>query len=450
MGKELKFKAISAWLFCLMFLPLTLCVCIVFLVLRLSVCLLSKCFRPDLREPMSSLDLSFCADSFWTRPLGANAFIWRLEGPLDLAQVRLRILATLSSKEYDYSRLRSRQPYIWMGFPFWKDTPNFSLDNHITILTGETFNGTINPFILECLQRPFERDQPLWDIFYLEGENVFILRVHHVAGDGQSMLVFLHSILDQPEALFLHCPTPTQAKRPQRIKNFAETLLFAPLVFIDQFRIMAQRHPIFTRRKIGKELVLATTEIPLSSFRRTQDPGSTHFVASLPLNNNSKLRRFGNAWTHGLFKLPLESCLESSWREITLDCRYMARLRAPQLYPWFVHLHSLLPYCVLKWIRSQTMGCATGLTNLAGPKRPVFLTGQRVLDKFAVLGLQWPEAAMSFGFFSYNDRMTITLLANKEVFDGECAVEDVLEKHLQSQLELILKDWIDRFDQQMS
>ena len=67
-------------------------------------------------------------------------------------------------------------------------------------------------------------------------------------------------------------------------------------------------------------------------------------------------------------------------------------MNTPRVFRFLLPIQRLLPYGIIKRIVSMNMGAPVGLTNIAGPGAPVYLGGQRVVGKYAIVGLQWPHA----------------------------------------------------------
>ncbi|CAL8100490.1 unnamed protein product [Orchesella dallaii] len=218
------------------------------------VVVLSKFLRKDLLRPVTGLDISFCTDDFFGRPHGGLSFIWLIDGPLrpNLLIDRLeKVMASRTSKNYDYEKLTTVVPTFWLGYPFWKKTDKeFRVQNHVKIMdVGDEYvqPNDINKRICEWMVEPFGEGLPLWEIRVVpqvtslklsldahqtstrfhekdlkekkcdDMQSILILKTHHIIGDGYSMLGLLDKIVDSPNNR-PYIPVPLQ-----QIKRRAKT-----------------------------------------------------------------------------------------------------------------------------------------------------------------------------------------------------------------------------------
>jgi hypothetical protein len=67
----------------------------------------------------------------------------------------------------------------------------------------------------------------------------------------------------------------------------------------------------------------------------------------------------------------------------------------PQIYSVLIlPFQSLLPTGVWKWVTQTQMGAPFGATNLSGPFHQVTLCGNKVLEKYAYVGLLWRHSSI--------------------------------------------------------
>ena len=337
--------AVLAWILVILTSPVLTPTLLIALLVRSIVVFLSRLLRSDLIEPIKDLELSFCADDFYKRPLGSNAFVWILEGPIDASVLLKRIEDLMVDEEgEDYARLISMYPTTWLNFPFWCRTKNFSLSNHVKIEESKRIcdEDELTEFICGHLQSPFENEKPCWDIlcvsnYDFSGEpprSVFIFRCHHIVGDGLSMLKFLEAISDCAETRPAKMVDKT-AKRVPMFENI-QYLFYAPLMLLHQIKEFGVHSDALAVKKSTQEVTLSLTTFPYKRLQELREPfkcagngfptiaaynwilsgtlckyfekelgkshedlkGATNLIASLPIRTttDNRTQKFQNIW----------------------------------------------------------------------------------------------------------------------------------------------------------
>jgi diacylglycerol O-acyltransferase / wax synthase len=152
---------------------------------------------------------------------GMDAFFLSMEGtawPQHTAG--LMILDPSAAPGFNYhavrNHLQSRLPYLpqlgrriqevplQLDRPVWVDDPRFNLDAHVHHIAVPSPGGEreLAAVVGEILARPLNRNQPLWECWYVEGLEsgrvAFIAKTHHAMVDGVSG-AGLSAVLCDPE-----------------------------------------------------------------------------------------------------------------------------------------------------------------------------------------------------------------------------------------------------------
>ncbi len=144
----------------------------------------------------------------------------RQDGELDLATIRRRVDRRLS-RVPELRRVVHRPP-PFCGPPLWVDDPDFSIDRHVNAVPIAPPGDEASLLqAAELLLRPMlNRSRPLWELWFLiglEGGRLGVLfKVHHALADGLAAISLVTSLLDPepdaadpPEAPWSPAPVPS-------------------------------------------------------------------------------------------------------------------------------------------------------------------------------------------------------------------------------------------------
>jgi hypothetical protein len=193
--------------------------------------------------PMSSL---FATDDIYDHPKANVLVLLTLEGTLEMN--RFREIFTNNVLNARDSDGRWKYPELkqciqrWGGYYFWKDCPDFNLEEHVRLYKNES-GSSVTDFDIKSLQERFvrqkwKRNQPLWEAHLVHNyeykpnwvsnsnsgpHTMIIMRYHHTTGDGYS---WLHLIT----ASFCQKPNFKNALPTLPSRSLASRLLFWALL----------------------------------------------------------------------------------------------------------------------------------------------------------------------------------------------------------------------------
>ncbi len=144
------------------------------------------------------------ADSSWwhmERPDNQMAVtaVMTFDGPLDLD--RLRYILGHRLADYDRFHQRIREPVGGIGRPRWIDD-DLDLDRHLSrvSLPAPADQAALQALVGSEMSRPLDYGRPLWRMVYVdnyETGSALVARLHHCIADGLALVRVLLSLDDQ-------------------------------------------------------------------------------------------------------------------------------------------------------------------------------------------------------------------------------------------------------------
>jgi WS/DGAT/MGAT family acyltransferase len=126
--------------------------------------------------------------------------IMLLDGRADWSRVEAVVQRRLVDRYPVFSQraVDSANP---VGMPHWEDDEDFSLRRHLHRATLDTpgDEAALQRFVEAQMQRPLDRDRPLWEIHLVDGHvggDVVVARFHHALADGIALAQVLLSLTD--------------------------------------------------------------------------------------------------------------------------------------------------------------------------------------------------------------------------------------------------------------
>jgi WS/DGAT/MGAT family acyltransferase len=126
--------------------------------------------------------------------------IMLLEGRADWSRVEAVVQRRLVDRYPVFSQraVDSANP---VGMPHWEDDEDFSLHRHLhrATLDAPGDEAALQRFVEAQMQRPLDRDRPLWEIHLVDGHvggDVVVARFHHALADGIALAQVLLSLTD--------------------------------------------------------------------------------------------------------------------------------------------------------------------------------------------------------------------------------------------------------------
>jgi len=161
----------------------------------------------DKRVPLTAADLAWWRMQSPANPMTITAVINFAE-PLPRAA-----LVDLLDREFA-AQPRFRQCVVdpKVGRAYWRDVPGFRVDDHVAAVTLPAGAGRVEleRLVSELMTQPLPEGRPHWQCHFIEdfrGGSSVVVRVHHVIGDGISLVQLLLSFAE-PANLPPH-PAPT-------------------------------------------------------------------------------------------------------------------------------------------------------------------------------------------------------------------------------------------------
>ncbi|CAG7734678.1 unnamed protein product [Allacma fusca] len=177
---------------------------------RTFVLLLAKLLKPNLVNFVSGLSCLFSVDDL-RNPRASLVNFCVLDGEIPLSKFKQlcseRVLELKNPKTSSYIYSKLRQSWTsFGGYTFWKWDPDFSIDNHVRaydykeehLRLGETSDEDDLRRIMAGLNTvPWKPNRSPWEFLLIfnykptpdsKPQMVFVIRRHHILGDGYSSL----------------------------------------------------------------------------------------------------------------------------------------------------------------------------------------------------------------------------------------------------------------------
>lgn len=134
-------------------------------------------------------------DQFWLemdRPnnlMVVDSVMWTAE-PLDWDRLRDVMHERVTGR---YPVFRSLAVHDEDGSWWWEESPDYDLDNHVTMVTLDNPNDprSLQQLVADNRTRMLDRSKPLWEAMWVEdylGGSAVVLRSHHAIADGVRMV----------------------------------------------------------------------------------------------------------------------------------------------------------------------------------------------------------------------------------------------------------------------
>jgi WS/DGAT/MGAT family acyltransferase len=375
-------------------------------------------------------------------------------------------------------RLRQRLVRVpWgCGRPVWVDDPDFTATGHFSAVRCPSPGGesAVLQVAAEMLVTRLPRDRPLWTARLVtgcgEGEAALILVFHHVLADGMGGLAVLASLVDGAAAV---PDSPFPRPMPSRFRLAADaardvTRGFAQLptalrrlrVAMSQLRPVAgmsparcslntptgQRRGFATVRvDLGQTLgaahahqatvndvVLAAIAAALHRLLEARGEQVDELVISVPFSARRQAGASDLGNQSGVIPLRVRGVGDPARRlELVAEDTRAAKQTQPGastalLGPFF----RLLAWAGLyRWFISHQRLIHTFVTNLRGPQTRLALLGHPITG-LTPLTVATGNVTISFAVLSYDNTLTITLIADPDACPDLSGLRDLLSEEL--------------------
>lgn len=353
---------------------------------------------------------------------------------------------------------------------YWRDDPDFDIARHIVVVDDEGLRSRqgLQEHIGRQASQPLPDDRPLWQFqvipsFGDEDGTALITRVHHVMGDGVSMVPVLFSLMDPLE-------DPVAAENQVRTRGtagklwqvFLKAALTGPGLLVAKAVMPADKSGLHGPELSGTKKVAWTRPVPLErvkaiknrlgatvndvllvavtgAFRRYAEshPSETalrRVRVSMPVNVRppSETPRLENKFAAVMLDLPVEVAgLRERLDETKKRMDALKRSVEPLIYYGAVNV--LLKVLPRTWSHAlvdfYARKCTAVLSNVPGPQEPLSVAGSLVRSM-----LFWvPQRAnigLGISILSFSGDVRIGIFSDVQVMGEPNAFVEAVEAEL--------------------
>ncbi len=367
---------------------------------------------------MEKIEKVHARDAVWLQDCPANLMVInsvistdKLDIERFLQQFRERILEADGGERYPRFRYRVVKK---SGRYFWQEDEHFDLRRHILVNEDpalKTKEG-LQEYMGDQASLPLPDDRPRWQVQIVpdfgDGGTALFVRVHHVMGDGISMVPVLFQLMDSEPDAELHVKTRGTAGEMWKAATLA-SVIGGPFLVARAIE-PADASLVHGQALSGKKRVAWTPPLDLSkvkhiknrldatvndilmtcvagAFRRYAarhpDEKLKRVRVSMPVNIRPPAEepKMENKFAAVMFDLPVH--LEGIPERLAETKRRMAKLKKsvePLIYYGAVNvLLPLLGNRASHWlIDFYAQKCTAVLSNVPGPQSPLWLAGSRM------------------------------------------------------------------------
>jgi diacylglycerol O-acyltransferase / wax synthase len=372
-------------------------------------------------------------------------------------------------------RLRQRvlSPPVGQGLPLWVDDPGFDLANHVRAVQVPAPGGQRELLGLcdELCLRLLDRARPLWELWLVtglaQGRVGLVLKLHHSLADGLAAVQIAGLLLDSTADAPSPTPPPWQPRpAPSGSALFADNLrgrsdalaaalarLRHPGRLAAQARVLAgaarmaaggRRHqrrsvlrrPVGGRRRLAvvraqltvvkevahghgatvNDLLLAavTGGLRVLLVARSTPVDELTLYASVPVALRAQADTAGLGNQVGLMVVPLPVGEPDPVRRLQQITRATTeRKRRPERLAGLRPVGSLTILRALSRYSRHQRIVDLFVTNVPGPKRPLYLLGARLVEAFPVVQVAG-NVPLSVAVLSYAGQLTIGIQSDPD------------------------------------
>lgn len=262
--------------------------------LRLAVIKAAKYFRPDLNTIVNPQGNLFASELFSSKPPRSCLVVPIVfQGHFTLSDFRKRFanMVNLTDQETGKSVYAEYKQFVekWFGFAFWKNDPNFDIENHVSECNFDNYqrdqcfsSKDISNIVEQLLNKKFPQGRSPWDVcvannysdpHFPDGvKTVIIVRLHHTLADGFSLLYSLIEGVVQSNLGSLELPKPVYTKW----EGLWRTIVFPIKLTHDlgDYFVKSTRQSVFMipdRKKSWKMVYSASRPIPIRTVKEIKD-----------------------------------------------------------------------------------------------------------------------------------------------------------------------------------
>lgn len=429
--------------------------------------------------PLSELELVAERDFVWLQDRESNLMVINsvlTTDRMDIDDLR-RVFRERVIHHEDDSYARFRRCIVRSGNRhYWRDDADFDISRHIVEVDPATVEaeklGTkegLQDFIGRQASQPLPDDRPLWQFLFIpefgDGGTAIITRVHHVIGDGVSMVPVLFSLMDvdddDPRDISER-QVKTRGTAGKLWAIFTKAALTGPFLLGARAVTPADQSVLHGPELAGHKRVAWTRPLPLErvkaiknrlsatvndvllaavsgAFRRYALNHPTEIElrrvrVSMPVNVRppSEKPKLENKFAAVMFDLPIEvPDLRARLDETKRRMNALKKSVEPMIYYGAVNvLLKILPRTWSHWLVDfYAQKCTAVLSNVPGPQEVLYVAGCRVRAM-----LFWvPQRAnigLGISILSFSGDVRIGIFSDVEVMSEPSAFVEAVEAEI--------------------
>lgn len=354
---------------------------------------------------------------------------------------------------------------------YWRDDPQFDIARHIVTVDDPALQSRegLQDYIGRQAALPLPDDRPPWQFLFIpefaDGGTAIVTRLHHVMGDGVSMVPVLFSLMDvdddDPRDL-AERQVKTRGTAGKLWQIFFKAAVTGPFLLGARAVSPADRSVLHGPELAGEKKVAWTRPVPLErvktiknrlgatvndvllaavsgAFRRyvASHPTETELRrvrVSMPVNVRppSETPKLENKFAAVMFDLPIEvGDLRARLDETKRRMGALKRSVEPMIYYGAVNvLLKILPRSWSHWLVDfYARKCTAVLSNVPGPQEVLHVAGCRVRGM-----LFWvPQRAnigLGISILSFSGDVRIGIFSDVRVMSEPSAFVDAVEAEL--------------------
>lgn len=430
------------------------------------------------RHRMSAADTAWLHMDRTANKLIVTSVMW-FDEPLDWSTVRELLSERLIARYPRFSQL-----IVDMGYAaWWEDVDGFDIDNHVTrtALPAPSGMAQLQDYVSNVASTPLAAGQSPWEAHFVDNfrgnGTAVVTRIHHCVADGIALARLLLSLTDDPATAadgFVEKDAPHEAIGPPAVVHAARAALsdaIHPTRVVDHardvgaagravarlFGLPPDAHTSL-RGEVGISKAVAWTETfdlarvksaahaagvtvndvalcavagAVRNHLARHDGYAPDVRVILPVNlrplDQPLPRELGNEF--GLVFLRLPVSVDDPFERLAEVHRRTMALKAsaePQVSYRMLELTGQAPYPAEQVLVELFTAKASGVvTNVPGPRIPVYLAGRRMRGMVA-----WPPESGGLGLgisiISYDGGLVIGLLSDERVVpDAQHLLADI-------------------------
>lgn len=369
---------------------------------------------------------------------------------------------------HPYYRKLKKNFHNILGIYFWREDPQFSLENHIEVLDMEfQSNEELYMFMnKEASEVRFIKNHPAWKIFILpnmlEKKSGFMMKIHHGLSDGLSLMSYLLNVGDSQEYGLVNLPKISSWRWILiYFIGIYETLKFAKDIILRKkddnllksTKMVGKKNSYCSNtmdmkiiKTYAKSLGVSVNVVFLALLSKTLSNSYNEIfkydlkncslmiaVSTTPIPPKNKFHPLGNNISFipqdiKVFDKNMDS--QESFQEYVKEINVSLKNNKAG-YSIYIQsiagtiLYHMLPACINKFLMMYITNSHSGIyTSVPGPTTPITFFGHEVKEIFFfVTGIG--HMRMVISILTYNGKFSLACTAdNSTHIEGKILVEE--------------------------